>query len=116
MLENGLGEGLALDCRNLELLGGGLTRTITAGKGASTPRATTVDLSQVCQLSKGLGVTERHIDDAVVSEGRHGGNGGRLLSTTRRASGNEEATELAVIATSSPLPASLVPESLVCNR
>jgi hypothetical protein len=116
MLLDGEGEVLALDLGNLELLGGGLAGAVATGEGAGTPGGATVDLSQVGELGEGLGVAERDIDDAVVGEGGEGGEGGRLLATTEGAGGDEETTELAVEATSSPLSTGTVPEGLMLRQ
>lgn len=112
VLEDGLGEGLALDGGDLELLGAGLARAVTAGEGTGTPGASTVDLGQVSELGERLGVAEGNVDDAVVGERGQSSDGSRLLTTTQGAGGDEDTTELAVEATSSPLSASAVPESL----
>lgn len=68
----------------------GLARAVGAGESTSTPGRTTVDLVKVCQEREGRLVAERNVNDAVVSEGAHGSNVGRLLPTTRSASGHED--------------------------
>lgn len=87
-------------------------RERTYSKGTSTPSATTVDLSQVRELSEGGLVAQRDVEEAVVSEGAHGSNGGRLLATTEGTGGDEQTGVLAPEATSSPDTAGAVPEGL----
>lgn len=71
-----------------------------------------MDLLEVGDIGEGLGVTKRNVDDAVVSEGGHGRDGGRLLATAGGAGGDEEAGLLAPVAAGSPDATGLVPESL----
>lgn len=68
----------------------GLARAIGAGEGTSTPRRTAVNLVKVCQEREGRLVAKRNVNDAVVSEGAHGSNVGRLLPATRSAGGDED--------------------------
>jgi len=107
---------LALDLSNLELERAGLPRAISTGKGTRTPGATTVDLLEVGELGERLGVSQGHVDDAVVSEGGHGREAGRLLAAALGAGGDEEAGKLAPEAAAGPLLASLVPESFPLGR
>jgi hypothetical protein len=113
VLADGRGECLALDGGNLKLESRGLARAITTSKGAGAPGASSMDLVEVGQLTEGLAITERHIDDAVVGQGGHGREGGRLLAATGGACRDEDAGQLSPEATSSPLLASLVPEGLL---
>lgn len=108
----GIVEGLALDGGNLELLGRGLARAIRGSKRAGAPGRAAVDLAQVRQLSKGLGVSQRDVDDAVVRERGQGSEGGRLLAAAKGAGGDEEAGFLTPEAARGPDSTSLVPESL----
>lgn len=62
---------------------------------AETETRTTVDLSQVGELSKRLGVPEGHVDDAVVRERRHRRDSGRLLAPAVPRSRYKETAELA---------------------
>ena len=112
-LGNSVVEVLALDGGNLQLLGGGLAATVRAGEGAGAPGAATVDLAEVSQLGEGLCVAERHVDETVVGECGDGSQSSRLLATTQTGSGDEDADVLAPEATSGPLLARAVPESLV---
>lgn len=73
---------------------------------------TTVDLAQVGKLAKGVLVTERHVLDAVVDEGGHCGDGGRLLSSARASGGDEETGGFTVEGTGSPELTGTVDESL----
>jgi hypothetical protein len=57
-------------------------------------------------------VTERDIDDAVVSEGRHSGNRSRLLSSAWCASAHEQTGILSPVSACTPDTASLVPKRL----
>lgn len=103
---------LALDGGNLELLGRGLARAVGPGKGARAPGGAAVDLAQVGHLGKRLGVAEGHELDAVVGEGRHGGEGRRLLAAAEGAGRDEEAGLFAPVAAAGPDAAGFVPESL----
>jgi len=122
-------ESLTLGLGDLELERSGLARAIgtlyklisrlfiliekvTYSKGTSTPGATTVNLSQVGKLGKGGLVTQRDVEEAVVSEGAHGSNGGRLLATTEGTSGDEQTSVFAPEATRGPDTAGAVPEGL----
>jgi hypothetical protein len=112
VLEDSLGEGLALDGSELKLGLGRLAGAVSTREGTSTPGATTVDLLKVGHLGESVGVTEGHVDDTVVSKSRHSSNGSGLLTTTEGAGGDEETSHLAVVATAGPLSTSAVPESL----
>ena len=113
----GLGDGLvedsALNGGELKLLRGGLAAAVGTGEGTGTPGAATMDLAKVGDLREGLGVTERNVENSMVSEGRHGGNGGRLLTTTEGTGGDEETGVLAVETTAGPESTGLVPEGLL---
>lgn len=71
-----------------------------------------MDLLQVGELREDGLVAERDVDEAVVGEGAHGGNGSRLLATTEGTGGNEETGVLAPIATRGPDTTGPVPEGL----
>lgn len=111
-LGHGLVKGLALDLGNLELLGRGLTAAIASCEGTGAPGGASVDLGQVGQLGKGLGVAQGHVDDAVVGQRRHGGEGGGLLAAAGRGRGDEQAGVLAVEGARLPLAARVVPKGL----
>lgn len=64
------------------------------------------------RLTEGVFVSKRHIDEAVVSERRHGSNGGGFLTASLSAGGDEKPGELLSIRSLGPLLASLVPEGL----
>jgi len=134
-LGDSLVEGLALAGREIELLRARLAGTVTAlivslascsrvllyccltyGEGTSAPWAATADLTQVCEDVEGGLVAERDVDEAVVRQSGHGGDGRALLPTTLGASGDEEAGVLAPEGTSLPLATSLVPEGLELSR
>ncbi len=85
-------------------------------EGTSTPGATTADLLEVGKNREGGLVTERHVDEAVVSESAHGGNDGGLLATTGGAGGDEDTGILAPVTTGGPDGAGLVPEGLPLSR
>lgn len=85
-------------------------------KSTSTPGASTVDLLQVGQLGKGMLVAQGNVDESVVSEGAHGGDGSRLLATTESTGGNEKTGVLAPVTTSGPDGASGIPEGLPLSR
>lgn len=71
-----------------------------------------MDLSQIGDVGEGLGVAERNVDDAVVSQGGHCGDGSGLLTTAGSSSGDEETGLLAPVAAGGPDSAGLVPEGL----
>lgn len=71
-----------------------------------------MDLIETGELAEAVLVSERDVDHSVVSDGGHGGNASRLLSTTLGSGGDEETGELAGVGTSGPLLAGAVPEGL----
>lgn len=85
-------------------------------EGTSTPGATTVNLLEVGKHREGGLVTERHVDEAVVSESAHGGNDGGLLATTEGAGGDEDTGILSPVTTGGPDGAGLVPKGLPLSR
>lgn len=99
-----------LGLSNLELQRRRLSGAVGARKGTRAPGAAAVDLANVHELAGGLGVAEGDVDEAVVGEGAHGGNGRRLLSAAQGARGHEQAGELAVVEAVGPLSAGAVPE------
>ena len=56
-----------------------------------------MDLLKVGQLSEGSLVSQRDVDEAVVDESRHGGDGGGLLATTEGAGADEHTSILAPV-------------------
>lgn len=105
-------KGLALDLGDLELLGRGLAAAVAGREAARAPGRATVDLGEVGQLAESGGVAQGHVDNAVVGEGGHGGEGGGLLAAAGGGGGDEEPRVLAVEAARLPLTASAVPEGL----
>lgn len=75
-----------------------------------------MDLLKVGKEGEGGLVTQRDVDEAVVSESAHGGNDGGLLTTTHGTGGNEDTGVLAPVATGGPDGAGLVPEGLPLSR
>ena len=71
-----------------------------------------MDLGEVGQLGKAMLVAQRNVDEAVVSEGAHGGNSSGLLTTTESTGGDEQTSVLARVATSGPDGARGIPEGL----
>lgn len=84
----------------------------THSEGTGTPGATTVNLVEVGQEGECGLVAERNVDETVVGEGAHGGDGSGLLATTGGTGGDEETGVLAPVAAGSPDGAGLVPEGL----
>ena len=84
----------------------------THGESPRAPGAPTPDLVQVGQFAKRRGVTERHVDEAVVRKGAHDRQGRALLAAALRGRRDEEAGVLAVVAARLPLLARLVPKGL----
>lgn len=133
-LGNVLVEGLALGLSNLHLKRSGLAGAIgtldtdsqqddsflsgkmkiakTYSKGTSTPGATTVDLTQVGQLTEGGLVAQGNVDQAMVSKSAHGSESSGLLATTLGTGRDKQTGVLAPVATSGPDTTGLVPESL----
>jgi hypothetical protein len=71
-----------------------------------------VYLSVVSELRKGARIAQGDVDESMVGESGHHGDGGRLLTTALGASGNEETDVFASELASSPEPTCSVPESL----
>jgi len=84
-------KGLTLCLGELHLEFRGLAGAIDAGEGASAPWGTTVNLVQVGEEREGDLVAKWNVDDAVVGECAHSGDGGGLLATTWSGGGDEEA-------------------------
>ena len=89
---------------------------MTYSKGTSAPSATTMNLTEVGKLTEGSLVSQRDIEEAMVSEGAHGSESSRLLATTLGASRDEKTGILSPEATSGPDATGLVPESLPLGR
>jgi len=75
-----------------------------------------VDLSEVGQLAKGVGVAEGDVDDAVVRECGQRGDGGAFLASASPSGGDEETGVFAGEASASPESACGVPECLLGGR
>lgn len=75
-----------------------------------------MDLLEVGKEREGGLVTQRNVDEAVVSESTHGGNDSGLLATTEGTGGNEDTGILAPVAAGGPDGAGLVPEGLPLSR
>lgn len=71
-----------------------------------------MDLLEVGKQREGGLVAQRHVEETVVRESAHSSNGGRFLTTTESAGGDEETGVLAPVATGGPDRAGLVPEGL----
>lgn len=82
----------------------------TYGESTGAPWATTVDFAEVCGQGKGLGVTQRNVDDAVVGEDRHAGDRSRLLAAAEPGGGDEEAGVLTPKGSRLPLLAGVIPK------
>eukprot|EP00026_Physarum_polycephalum_P015798 Phypoly_transcript_16571.p2 GENE.Phypoly_transcript_16571~~Phypoly_transcript_16571.p2 ORF type:complete len:119 (-),score=19.47 Phypoly_transcript_16571:500-811(-) len=98
-LLDGEGELLSLDVGDLELEFGGLTGSITTGKGASAIWGGADDFGEGAQLGEALGVTEGDEDDTVVSEEGEGGEGSGLDSSVLGGCAHEDTSEFSVVAT-----------------
>jgi hypothetical protein len=109
-LGDSLVESLALRSRDLELLGRRHAGSIAVGKSTRAPSGAAANLAVVAeQVESGL-VAERHVDDSVVGERAHGGDGGALLATALGRGADEQARVLAPEAAGLPLLAGVVPE------
>lgn len=73
---------------------------------------TTVNLSEVGELSERMGVTEGDVENPVVGEGGERGNRGRLLSSSRSSGGDEDTGVLPSELPGRPEAAGGVPEGL----
>ena len=71
-----------------------------------------MDSREVSELAEDARVSERNVDDAVVSERAQSSDGSRFLSTTEAGSGDENSSVLVGERTLLPLATSLVPEDL----
>lgn len=75
-----------------------------------------MDLIERSELGKGVLVTQGHVDDTMVGKSGNGVEGSHLLTTTGGASGDKEASVLAVKSALGPETSSRVPESLPLSR
>ena len=62
----------------------------------STEELTTADLREVGELGESLGITERDVEDSVVSESGEDSLNGGLLSSSGVTSGDEHSSVFAV--------------------
>jgi hypothetical protein len=85
-------------------------------KSSSTPWRATADLRKVGELCKSSLVSQRDVDDTVMSQRRHGCNGRALLSATWGTSGDEDTGILAPVGAGGPLATGGIPESLPLSR
>ena len=115
-LTDRLPEALALRPGEVKLPLTGLSLARTSSNGAGTPGSPAPELVQSGQVGEGFRVAEGHVDDAVVSEGAHGSQRGRLLASSHRGGGEEEAGVLAPVAAARPVLACRVPECLPLGR
>jgi len=74
-----------------------------------------VNSGEVSELAEDARVSERNVNNAVVSEGAQSSDGSRFLSTTETGSGDEHSSVLVGERTLLPLATSLVPEDLEPN-
>ncbi len=105
-------ESLALLSGKLELVLGGLARAITSREGTSAPGAAATDLRKIRKDGECSLVAEGHVDEAVMSQRRHGRNGCAFLTTTLGARRDEQAGVLSPVSSGLPLVSGLVPERL----
>lgn len=85
-------EHLALGLGKLQLEFRGLAGAVWGGKSTGAPWRTTTCFSQVGEDRICPRVAEWDVDDAVVGERAHGGDGGRFLATTGGGARDEEAS------------------------
>ncbi|KAH3662266.1 hypothetical protein OGAPHI_005515 [Ogataea philodendri] len=104
-----------LDTGDLELKLGWLSRAVGTSDGTGTPWRATVNLVEVGEVSKGLGVSQWDVDQTLMGEERQGVDNGNLVTTTR-SGGNEDTGSLVVKATSGPETSSSVEEGLDLGR
>lgn len=113
---NVLVESLALRGRELNLLGRRHAGSIAVGESAGAPGGAAAHLAVVAEdVESGL-VAQRHVDDAVVSQGAHGRDGRALLPAALRRRADEQARVLAPEAARLPLLARVVPEGPPLRR
>ena len=103
---------MALLLGELELLCRWHARAVASSEGARAPGGAAADFAQVAEEGEGGGVAERDIDDAVVGEGAHGGDGGGFLTAAHGAGADEQAGVFAPEAAALPEAAGRVPECL----
>ena len=87
-------------------------RKDTYSESTSAPGATTVDLVEVGELTEGVLVTQRNVDEAVVGESAHASNSGGLLATSEGTGRDEQTGVLASVATGGPDGTRGIPEGL----
>ena len=88
----------------------------THSKSSGPPRSPTPHGGQIGQGRKGRGVTQRHIDHAVVGEGAHRRQRRALLAPALGSGADEDANVLAVVAAGLPLLPRMVPEGFPLVR
>ena len=88
----------------------------THSKSSGPPRSPTPHRGQIGQGRKRRGVTQRHIDHAVVGEGAHRRQRRALLSAALGSGADEDANVLAVVAARLPLLPRLVPKGFPLGR
>lgn len=115
-LGHGRVKGLALLSSDGELQSSGLAAAICAGESSRAPGRATVDLLEVGELRKYGLVAQGNVDEAVVGQSRHGGDGCGLLAAAEGTGADEETGVLAPEGALLPLLASLVPEGLELGR
>ncbi len=84
----------------------------THAEGACAPRAPTTNFGDVGQRREYGLVSQRNINNAVMSEGAQGCNHGGFLASSRSGGGDENPTILAPVSSCLPDLAGAVPESL----
>ena len=109
---------MALDFCDFELEGRGLARSVRSRKSACSPgrpytnpanaisanglqkvfvlTLTTMDLSQVRQLTERLCITQWNIGDSVVGQSRHGCYSSRLLSSSVTCRRDKDTSKLSI--------------------
>lgn len=81
-------------------------------KGTSAPRTSATDLSQVSQQPKRRLVAQWHVDEAMVRQRRHHGDGSALLAASHTGTRDKQTDILAPEGAGLPLSARAVPEGL----
>lgn len=115
-LGDGLVEGFTLNSGHFKFELRGLTRTVRASKGSSTPGRSSMYLLKVGIESKCVFIAHGYIDDSVVGKGGHGIEGSDLLTSTGGSSGNKDSGVLTVKSTLGPETSSGIPKSLPLGR
>lgn len=93
-----------------------MSAAVARGEGPCAPGRSAADFVQVPQQLEGRGVSEGHVDHALVHPAGQGVDAGRLLAAARGGRADEQAEVFAVQGSAHPQLAELVDEGLPLGR